>query len=311
MKKNLFKAHLALLMVNALYGANHVVAKGVMPDHLTPSVFIFLRAMGATALFWLMKILFVKEKVAAKDLILLAACGLFGVAVNQLFFFHGLSLTSPVNTGIIMTINPILVVVFSYFLLKEAINWRRSIGIMLGAIGAILLTLNAGTGSGDSLLGDLFIFINATSYALYLVLVKPLMRKYRPLTVITYVFSFGLTFVILYPPTLSELFVTNFTTIPAKIIFIILFVIIGVTFMTYLLTVFGLKYVSPSVSSAYIYIQPAMVVFFAYTLSVIGIADDYTDTITWEKVGYMLLIFTGVYLTSSSSFYKRSGDTAG
>lgn len=308
---NLVRAHIALFLVNAIYGANHVVAKGVMPDHLTPSVFIFLRATGATALFWLMKTLFVKEKVATKDLILLAACGLFGVAVNQLFFFHGLSLTSPVNTGIIMTINPILVVVFSYFLLKEALTWRRSIGIIVGATGAILLTLNAGTGSGDSLLGDIFIFINATSYALYLVLVKPLMQKYRPLTVITYVFSFGLTFVMLYPPTISELIVTDFHAIPANIIYIILFVIIGVTFVTYLLTVYGLKYVSPSVSSAYIYIQPAMVIFFAYALSAAGIVDDYTDTITWKKAGYMLLIFSGVYLTSSGTFYKRSGGAAG
>jgi drug/metabolite transporter (DMT)-like permease len=115
----------------------------------------------------------------------------------------------------------------------------------------------------------------------------------------------------LYPPTISELIVTDFHAIPANIIYIILFVIIGVTFLTYLFTVYGLKYVSPSVSSAYIYIQPVMVIFFAYVLSATGIVDDYTDTITWKKAGYMLLIFAGVYLTSSSSFYKRSGDTTG
>lgn len=304
LKSDLLKAHLALFTVNALYGANHVVAKGVMPDYLTPSVFIFLRAAGATALFWIIKILFVREKVARKDLWLLAACGLFGVTVNQLFFFHGLSLTSSINSGIIMTINPILVVLLSYLILKEAVTWRKSLGILLGAIGAILLTLTAGTGHGDSTLGDIFIFINAMSYALYLVLVKPLMKKYAPLTVITYVFSFGLTFVLCYPSTLSELSVTDFKSIPTDIVYIILFVILGVTFLTYLLTVYGLKYLSPSVSSAYIYLQPVLVMMFAYLLSAAGIAEDYTDTITMEKVLYMLLIFTGVYLTSSSSFLR-------
>ena len=163
MKSNLIKAHVALFIVNALYGANHVVAKGVMPTYLTPSAFIFLRAAGATILFWLLKFLFVKEKVERKDLLLLAGCGMFGVTINQLFFFHGLSLTSPVNTGIIMTINPILVVILSYFILKESITLRKSLGIALGASGAILLTLTAGTGSGDSSLGDLFVFINAIS----------------------------------------------------------------------------------------------------------------------------------------------------
>ena len=302
---NLVRANIALFIVNALYGANHVVAKGVMPEYLTPSVFIFLRAAGATVLFWLVKFFFVRERVERKDLFLLATCGLFGVTVNQLFFFHGLSMTSSINSGIIMTINPILVVILSYFVLKESITWRKSVGIALGATGAILLTLTAGTGSGDSSIGDLFIFINAASYAVYLVLVKPLMKKYAPLTVITYVFSFGLTYIMLYPPTLMELSVTDFSTIPMDKVYVILFVIIGVTFLTYLLTVYGLKYVSPAVSSAYIYLQPVLVMFFAVVLSAIGLVDDYTNTITYEKIAYMLLIFTGVYITSSSSFLKK------
>ena len=300
------KAHIALFSVNALYGANHVIAKGVMPDYLTPSVFIFLRASGATLLFWIFKIIFVREKVQRKDLFLMALCGLFGVAMNQLFFFHGLSLTSPVNTGIIMTINPILVVVLSFFILKEAITLRRSVGILIGATGAVLLTLTAGTGIGDSSLGDFFIFINAASYALYLVLVKPLMGKYKPLTVITYVFSFGFIFVMLYPPTFMELSITNFSRIPMSMVFVIIYVVVGVTFLAYLLTVFGLKHVSPSATSAYIYLQPVLVMLFAVGLSALGMAEDYTGTITGEKIMYMILIFIGVYITSSKSFKKES-----
>lgn len=302
---NILKAHLALFSVNALYGANHIVAKGVMPEYLTPSVFIFLRAIGAVTLFWIVKSIFVKEKVKRKDLILIAFCGLFGVAINQLFFFHGLSLTSSINTGIIMTINPILVAILSYFVLREKITVRKTAGILIGATGAILLTLTAGTGKTDSFIGDLFIFINATSYALYLVLVKPLMKKYSPITVITYVFSFGAIYVAAYPPTLIELSTTDFQSIPSHIVGIILFVIIGVTFLTYLLTVFGLKYISASVSSSYIYLQPVLVMAFAYLFSAIGLADDYTNAITWTKIAYMLLIFAGVYLTTSSSFLKR------
>lgn len=300
------KAHIALFSVNALYGANHVIAKGVMPDYLTPSVFIFLRASGATLLFWIFKIIFVREKVQRKDLFLMALCGLFGVAMNQLFFFHGLSLTSPVNTGIIMTINPILVVILSFFILKEAITLRRSVGILIGATGAVLLTLTAGTGIGDSSLGDFFIFINAASYALYLVLVKPLMGKYKPLTVITYVFSFGFIFVMLYPPTFMELYITNFSRIPMSMVFVIIYVVVGVTFLAYLLTVFGLKHVSPSATSAYIYLQPVLVMLFAVGLSALGMAEDYTGTITSEKIMYMILIFIGVYITSSKSFKKES-----
>lgn len=302
---NISRAHIALFLVNALYGASHVIAKGVMPNFLSPNVFILLRVIGATFLFWIIRFFFIREKVERKDLLLLAVCGLFGVAVNQLFFFHGLNLSSSINSGIIMTVNPILVVILSFFILKERITWQKSVGIIIGATGAILLTLTAGTGTGDSLLGDLFLFINAASYAIYLVIVKPLMKKYKPFTVITYVFSFGLLYVLMYPPTISELFTTDFLTIPFDVILKIIYVIVGVTFFTYLLTVYGLKYLSPSISSAYIYIQPVLVMIFAVVFGALGIADDYTDTITWEKIGYMLIIFFGVFLTSSGSFFRK------
>lgn len=294
------KAHFALFMVNTLYGASHVLAKGVMPTYLSPNVFILFRAFGATILFWLVKSFYVREKIERKDFLLLAACGAFGVAINQLFFFHGLNLSSSINSGIIMTVNPILVVLLSFFLMKEKITLTKAIGIILGASGAILLTLKGGTGKGDSILGDFFLFINAASYAIYLVIAKPLMRKYSPLTVITYVFTFGLSFVVIYPPTLMELFEVNLQIIPLDVWMKIVYVVIGVTFLTYLLTMYGLKFLSASVSSVYIYLQPVLVMFFAFVLSWIGIAEDYSSTITIEKIMYMLIIFSGVYITSSS-----------
>jgi len=276
-----------------------------MPNYLTPNVFILLRVAGATLLFWIIRLLFVREKVERKDLLKFALCAVFGVAANQLFFFHGLNLSSSINAGIIMTINPILVVILSFFILKEKITWRKSVGITIGATGAILLTLTAGTSSGDSLLGDLFLFINASSYALYLVLVKPLMKKYKPFTVITFIFSFGLLYVLFYPPTLMDLAATNFSQIPLDVVVKILYVIIGVTFLTYLLTVYALKSLSPSVSSSYIYLQPVLVIIFTFLFGIWGISEDYTDTVTWEKVAYMLVIFLGVFLTSSASFRKN------
>lgn len=291
-----YRAHLALFIVNALYGASHILAKGVMPDYLTPAAFILIRVMGATLLFWLIKLVFVREKIARRDLFLLAFCGLFGVAINQLFFFHGLHLSSSINSGIIMTINPILVALLSYFLLKERLTAMRISGILLASIGAILLTLTAGTIHGDSMLGDLFLFINAASYAVYLVIAKPLMKKYRPMTVITWVFTFGLMYVLLYPPALTGLYATNFSAIPIDVWMVIVYVVVGVTFLTYLLTMYGLKHLSPTTSSVYIYLQPVLVIFFAYLLLYFGLAEDYTRTITAKKVAYMLLIFVGVYL---------------
>lgn len=298
MKFQDWRAHLALFFVNTLYGASHVLAKGVMPNFLTPSVFILFRVLGATILFWVVKWMLPTQKIERKDYLLLAFCGLFGVAINQLCFFYGLNLSSAINSGIIMTTNPVLVIILAYFLIKEKITISKITGILIAAAGAILLTLAGSSGKGDSLLGDLFLFVNALSYAIYLVIAKPLMKKYNPLTVITYVFTFGLGFVLLFPPTLIEFFQTDFQQISIETWAKITYVIIGVTFLTYLLTMYGLKYLSPAVSSAYIYFQPVLVIFFAFFLSYIGFAEDYTDTITWQKGVYMLLIFLGVWLTT-------------
>ncbi len=301
MNPSVLRAHIALFSVNAFYGANHLIAKGVMPLYLTPNVFIAIRVSAATLLFWIVKSLRVKEKIARKDLFLCAICGVFGVANNQLFFFHGLNLSSSINAGIIMTLNPIMVAILAYFVLKEAITPMKALGILLGAVGAILLTLRAGTGAGDSILGDLFLFINALSYGIYLVLVKPLMQRYSPLTVLTYVFSFGTIYVLLFPPTIRDLLVTDFSIIPAAIWWKIAYVILCVTFLAYFLTVSALKHLSASVSSSYIYFQPVMVIIFAYLFSAIGFSEDYTGAITLEKIMYMLIIFCGVYITSAGS----------
>lgn len=294
-------AHLALLFVNVLYGASHVLAKGVMPQFLSPNVFILFRVLGATLLFWLVISFIGREKIDKADYPRLIACGLFGVAINQLFFFHGLNLSSAFNSGIIMALNPIMVAVLSFFLLKERVTLLRTFGIALGATGAILLTLKGATGKGDSSLGDLFLFINSLSYAIYLVIVKPLMQRYKPITVITWVFTFGLGFVLLFPPTVPQFIATNYSGFTSEIILKIGYVIVGVTFLTYLLTMFGLKYLSPTVSSSYIYTQPVTVILFAWLFAILNWSEDYTGTITFEKIGYMLVIFTGVYITSKRS----------
>lgn len=304
MKGNL-KAHLALFLVNALYAASHLIAKGVMPSFLSPNVFIAFRVVGATALFWVLKTLFFKEKVQRKDFFLLAVCGLFGVTVNQLFFFHGLNLSSAMNSGIIMTLNPIMVSILAFFILKEQLSTYKALGIMIGAGGAILLTLTASSGNGDSTLGDVFLIINALSYAFFLVLVKPLMQKYSPFTVITYVFTFGTLFVLAYPPTFMDISTTDFSVIPTTVWLKIVYVIVGVTFLTYLLTMYGLKYLSASVSSSYIYFQPMLVILFAFIFVAIGLSEDYTNTITLPKIGYMLMIFFGVFLVVQSKKWRR------
>ena len=181
-----FWAHAAILGANIIYGLNYSIAKDVMPEFIQPFGFIFCRVSGALLLFWMFAQFAEKEKVSERDLALMAVCGAFGVASNQLMFFYGLNLTSPINAAIILTCNPILVLLISAVVIRERITSRKIIGIGLGLTGAVGLILFKGLSalSSDGFIGDLFVFLNATSYAIYLVLVKPLMQKYKPITVI-------------------------------------------------------------------------------------------------------------------------------
>jgi len=294
-------SHIALFTVNLLYGANYVIAKGVMPTYVGPNGFILMRVLGAILLFWTI-LMFRFEKVAKKDLITLAICGLFGVGINQLLFFNGLMRTSPLNASLIMTATPIIVFVLSMLVLNEKSTVTKVIGIGLGAIGSISLILlsNNGGASNSSSLGDLFIILNALSYSIYLVLVKPLMVKYKPLTVITWVFTFGLVYVLLWPFSSSEFVEVNWSIMPSDIPWRIVFVVIGVTFLPYLLTVLAMKNVSPSVASSYIYFQPMIASVFIYISFLLGL-DDYTADFSAWKLISALFIFVGVYLVSKKT----------
>ena len=295
--KKIILAHIALIFANLIYAINFTLAKDIMPEYIMPSGFILLRVSSAVFLFSIVYFLFIREKIKKKDLVRLAVCGLFGVAVNQLFFFEGLNLTSPINASIIMTTNPIIVLVISFIFLKDKITGYKLFGVLLGIFGAWNLILNSNnmSFSSGSGLGDIFVLINATSYGLYLVLVKPLMSKYNPITILFIVFSFGLIFV--FPFGYNELSLVDWTEIPNNIWFEIGFVVLFTTFFAYLLNAFALKNVSPNTVSIYIYLQPVLASFFAIYWG--------SDELKQDKIIAALLIFAGVYLVSKES-EKRS-----
>lgn len=299
MKLKALLPHFALLAVNLLYGANYVIAKGLMPDVIGPSGFILLRVIGATLLFWLVLLFVRREQVSKKDLGRMALCAVFGVAANQLLFFHGLSRTSPLNSSLIMLTTPVLVLLMARFILGEALSRRKAFGITCGTIGAMaVIALSTGSAQAEaSVEGDLMILGNASCYALYLVLVKPLMTRYRPLTVITGVFSFGLLYVI--PFGLVELQSVDWAGLSSAEVSSLAYVVIGVTFFAYLLNLFALSRVSPSVVSAYIYLQPLLAASFAWLFHHYGWSGAQAPEITWPLFFAAMVIVLGVYLVSS------------
>lgn len=305
MKSKVVFAHLALLSLNLIYAANHLLAKGVTPDYLGPNGFIMYRMTTVSVLFVIIFALFVREKVERKDLPRLAITGVFGIGISQLLFFNGLSLTSAMNVGILMTSIPLFTVILSYFILKEKITKLKGLGVLVGGIGAVALTTVGKEPEFDSSLGDLLIILNALMFAAYIVVVKPLMAKYNPITVITYNFIFGLIFILAYPPVWQEALAVDFHSFTLDIWLKFGFVIVFATFITYLFNIYSLRHLSPSVTGSYVYTQPAFVILLTFLFAYIGWTEDFGGAISLLKIGFMLMIFMGVFLISRSSVIEK------
>jgi drug/metabolite transporter (DMT)-like permease len=285
------KAHLAALAANLIYGANYHISKSVMPSKLLPDGFILLRVATSALLFWLsMRWLAGREPVSRRDYLRFFLLGFFGVAVNQLLFFEGLALTTAVDASLIISTNPVLVLLAASLILKERITTRKILGIAAGVSGAALLILSqqAPAQAGGSLRGDILIFVNAASYAVFLVMAKPLMAKYHPVRVITWTFLFGT--VIVLPFGWHQLTLVQWEAFGAWDWTAVAYVCVFSTFLAYLLNVIGLKQLSPATLSYYIYVQPLFAT--AVTLAVTG------EPVTAVQVISCLLIFGGVYLVS-------------
>ena len=215
---------------------------------------------------------------------------LFGIALNQLSFFKGLSMTTPINASVIMVTSPILVLIFSSFLLNEKATKKKILGIFIGLFGAVMLII-FGKDNGmasNATLGNLLVFVNASSYGLYLILIKNLTKKYHAITLAKWLYLFGLIMVI--PFGISEFSEVDWNTMPLPILYRVGFIIIFTSFMTYMFNLFAIKELKPTTLSIFIYLQPVIASSYALFVG--------SDSLNVIKVAATVLIFIGVYLVT-------------
>lgn len=281
----------AVFMVQVIYGLNFTIAKNVINEnYVKPFGFVLLRLAGATLLFWIVSLFLPKEKIDKKDYLKFFVAAIFGVFINMIFYLKGLEHTSPIHASSIMIIVPINILILSAIILKEKITKLKISGVIIAVAGALILTLYGKSARiGDNVpLGNLFIFINAISYSVYVILIKKLTAKYHPFTFIKWIFLFG--FIIMIPFGSSEVLAIEWHTFTPYISFSVLFVIVAATFGTYFLNPLALNKLKASTVGVFIYLQPVIAGLFAIAMGV--------DFISVVKVIAMLLIFLGVYLVS-------------
>ena len=284
-------AILAAIGATTIYALNHTIAKGVMPDYVQPFGFIIFRVSGAAFLFWLLSFFGPKEKIDKKDYLRMLVCAILGMGINMLVFFKGLALSTPINSAVLVTTTPIIVLILSSIFIKEKIKGRKILGItigLLGALGLILFSSEIRQDAPNIPMGNFLILMNSVFYGSYLIIVRPLLDKYHPLTFMKWLFTIGIFLVL--PFGYQEFTEIDFNNLPMEAILSIVFVVVGTTFCTYLFNIFALTQLKASTLSAFVYVQPLIGILYATATG--------KDSLTTLKILAACLVLVGVYLAS-------------
>lgn len=284
-------ALLAAIGATTIYGLNHTIMKVIMPDYIGPYGLVLLRVISASILFGVLSLFYPTEKIDKQDYLRILTATAFGMCLNMVFFIKGLSLSTPINSSVIITIMPIIVLLLSAVFLSEKITWLKLFGIIFGFAGAITLVLygSAFTKNAPNIpLGNAMMLINAFSYGAYLVILKPITKKYKVITLMKWMFPFGVLMNL--PFGTQELLAVQWLELPWDALWRITYVLLFTTFLAYLLNMYALREVPPTTIGVLTYVQPIIAILYATFTG-----NDRMDEV---KTLATLLVFLGVYLVT-------------
>lgn len=295
MKANELKGHLAMTGANVMWGVMSPVSKLVLAGSLiSPLILSELRIFGATALFWIASMFTKPEHVPHKDMMKLFFAALLGVVFNQGAFIFGLGMTSPIDASIITTSTPILTMVIAALYLREPITGKKVLGIFLGATGALLLILSSqqanASGQSGNIWGDLLCFSAELCFSLYIVLFKGIIGRYSPVTLMKWMFTYSS--ICLVPFSYGELSQVVWSSLDLATYAGIAFVVVGATFLSYLLIPIGQHNLRPTVATMYCYVQPII----ASIVTILWGMDRFN---LWKVIA-VVFVFSGVFLVTRS-----------
>jgi len=287
-------ALLAAIGATTIYGLNHTIMKVIMPGYIGPYGLVLLRVITASILFFGLSLFYSKERIEREDYLRIFSATAFGMCLNMVFFIRGLSLSTPINSSVIITIMPIIVMLLSAIFLREKITKLKLSGILFGFAGALTLVLygSSFTKNAPNIpLGNAMMLINAFSYGAYLVIIKPITKKYHVVTLMKWMFPMGILMNL--PFGSEQLLAVEWMELPWEAIWRIGFVLLFTTFLAYLLNMYALREVPPTTIGVLTYVQPIIAIIYATFTG--------NDQLDGVKFLATILVFTGVYLVTKKT----------
>lgn len=301
MEKKNISGHIACIVAFVIFGLNIILCKDLTSGgNISPLAIFTLRSLGAGALFWILSIFLPKEKVELKDFPKIFAASFLGFFLCQVTFLIALPEVTPMDCSLLAALAPIYTMIIAAFALKEPITSKKVIGVLTSLAGIVIMTLSTMSGKGNgetsTIKGLIIIALGSISFSLYLGLFKPLISKYSVVTFMKWIFLFA--FIMTAPFTTKEIITLEWSTIPTSQLLELLFLIVCATFITYFLIPYGQKHIRPTLVSLYSYIQPITAICISIAIGM--------DTLTWQKIVAIVMVFGGVIIVNRSATSKKS-----
>ena len=294
MMNDKLSGHLSIAAAYTIFGLNIVFCKDIANSEVVaPEVLFTLRAIGASALFWLISLFLPKERIEKGDSLKIVAASFTGLFVPQMTFLMAITMSSSIDTAVLGTLGPIFTMFFAFLFLGEPITGRKAGGVALSFAGVIFLIFNSvhsGGASSSSPMGIALLLLNSISFSFYLGYFRPLISRYSVVTFMKWMFLSSL--LLSLPFSFKGLISTDFAAIPAGIRWEIGYLIVFATFFAYFLIPFGQKRIRPTLVSMYNYLQPIIA-------AIVSIAIG-MDSLTWQKILATAFVVGGVVLVSRS-----------
>lgn len=292
-------AHLSMFMACAFWGLMAPLGKDAMTHGLDGISMVTFRVVGGACLFWITSLFTEKRHVPLRDKLMFAGAGLFGLVLNQCCYTIGLSITSPVNASIVTTSMPIFAMILSAIILKEPLTGKKAIGVLMGCSGALILILTSAAAVSDKvgdIRGDLLCLGAQFSFALYLSLFNPLIKRYDVFTINKWMFLWASLMIL--PFTSVHMAGIEWGSVPVRTWVEAGYVVLFGTYLGYILTMIGQRTLRPTVVSVYNYVQPIVSVSASIVLGI--------SMLQWSQALAVLLVFLGVWLVNKS---RAKGET--
>ncbi len=284
-----YAPHVALFAVQLMFGSAPILGKFALEAFPSFAIVGFRVGCGAFAFYLLQRFrggLWLDKR---SHYLYFALFALFGIVLNQLLFFHGLSLTTATNTSLLAVLIPVFAIVISSFVGNDSLSWKKIFGIILAACGVVyLIDPTKASFSSSTTQGDILVLLNSLSYAIYLAISKKLITRYGSLKSIAWLFIFGS--IVNIPIGLVSLQSVDLAAVSGQSWVALAAVVIFPTILAYYWNTWALARVEPSVVAVYVYLQPLIGTFLAITI----LGEKWNPRIFMA----MALIFAGVFLVT-------------